>query len=1136
MPLIDDPSVGQSLLTPRGFIPLPGSDEATVPIKPPEEPKPEPVQPPPPLSLETIAPIALDSIMSIAESVVRPGSFGNLLFGNETGQAALRESNTIVSAIARAQETHGVSNELVDPNYSPWEDVAGTKYEKYWKNVFVESNNRQFTEALKRSIDRQENDRRTVAAGGLQGTIAGIVAGTIDPTILIPVGGEIRLAQKGIWTLARGVGQGARAGAVGATAYELGLQASQDIRSVQESAINIGTGTVLGAVLGGVVAGALTRTQRVASEAGLEKIAEMPVPGSAGAAATQKMSLDDLTIYNKITENLAAGTAFSPNLRGNFRESPLARQTYQEIATNVLRQNMHGAGQSLGASVETNINVSLGETLGQALEKYPAFYQQGKKSGFGMSRDIFDNAVGMAMRRGDVGVNDHVSNAAKMWRSQVVEPLTKQAIELDMLPADVKVEEAPSYFMRQYNTEKMTAQRPQFISTAQEHFHGILQNEYVRSVGQLQTRQADLVQELELLRMKPKVRAKKLAELKALKDDAKAQKLASKFDELDDPKARIAEIEAKQREATRKFLDTWEIKRLGEGVDLADPANIPDFSRHAKDMADEVYDSIVGNDWGSASVDPQFHLAAKSGPLKDRTFHIPDEKIEDFLESNVVNVMTRFARTMAAQVELARKFPGDPLLTNRFQQIKREYDALIETATSEKARQKLDKDMKATFRDLRALLEIHRGSYRAKENASSWGRLARGLMQFNFIRLMGGAAIPSLADIYGPAIHHGIGRTMSAGVPHLLDAATKVGPLVKEAKYAGVAERFSHHRLLTLAEIGDPYAQGTAVERLLNAGTHLGAKLNGLTMLTDFQKVLDAHVVMDRLNESLLKGTDDKFLAYSGMGPDMRTKVRKQLEQHSEEIDGIRVANTDQWEDWDAVRAYRAAINFNVNADIVTRGIGDVPLFAYHPLGKLLLQFKTFSMAAHQRTLLRASQLGPAQFMSGLIGLTTIGMMTTYMKAWRGGKENFERFHTQVQNNPGYWIAEGLDTTGFFTLPLEISNIAEKASGRAGYAVNPVKLPIMLGGKLLNPDADIQANTQAYAGRKSIIEATGGPSVGLIEDIAVGPGGLAVDVIRGDEPTRGTVNAANRVVPYQSYIGMRELIQIMQGNSPYLDE
>lgn len=1139
MPLIDDPTVTRSLLTPRGFIPLPGSDEEIRPINP--EP---PEAPEGPGFFEQLAPTPADKITIGAAGALNPllGAAA-AIFTNPTGEAAARQNNTVASAVAKFQDTYGVSNDLTDPNYSPWLDVAGTSYEKYWKSTFAYSNNPQYTEALKRSIDRQEQDRRTVDASGSLGTVAGILAGTIDPTLLLPVGGEISLAGKGVWNVSRGALAGARASGLGTAAYELALQGSQDTRPVEESITNIGTGVVLGAVLGGTIAGALSRTQRVGSEKALENLYDINIPGSVGAAAPHKFTLDEMQISGNVTKNVAAATAFSPTLRGNFRESPLAIQTYYELIPQPLRVAAHAEGLSpFGQSVETNINVSLSETLGQAVKAHPAFYIEGKKAGFGMSSDEFDEAVGPAMRRNDEGVNEYVSKAAKMWRSTVVDPLTKQAIELKLLPEDVSVQEADSYFTRQWNRDKVIAQKPQFIAVAQEHYHGILQENYVKEGTTLQTKQSVLDKELEILRMKPKARAKRIAELKALEKDEAAQKLAAKFDDVhDNPEEgsnytsvadRIKAVEKKKKDLDYDFRQKWEIKRLGEGIDLTNPDNIPDFSIHARDMAQDTYDSITGADFGSASVDPQFHLAAKSGPLKERTFHIPDAKVEQWLNNNVVDVMSQFARTMSAQNELARKFPGDPLLNNRVQEIQREYDALVNAAGTEAERTKLTKDMHGAIRDIRSLVELHRGSYKAQENGTNFARTVRSLMVFNFIRSMGGSAIPSLSDLYNPAIQHGV-RALEVGVPALMKTLAgnaSLSKISKEADLAVLSERIAHHRLLTLSEIGDPYRNGTPFERYLENGMRFATKWTGLNLLTDVEKRMDAEIVMHRLNEALLKKNDNPFLAYSGMSPDIQTIVAEELDKHHSFEDGWMVANTDQWENPDAVRAYRNAVSFNVDQDIVTRGKGDVPLRAYDPFWKAFFQFKTFNLSAHQRTFLRATQLGPAQFLSGLMGLTTLGMMTAWLRAVRSGDEGLKRFY-KASENPGYLVGEGIDNTGFFTLPLELSNLAEKSIGEGGHAFNPVKTPLMLAGRLIVPDSSVAANSQRYS-QKSLVEALAGPTGGLISDAGTASG-IPINLLTGEEVTQGRINAANRLVPYQSYYGMREMLQVLEGNSPY---
>jgi hypothetical protein len=102
--------------------------------------------------------------------------------------AAFRQNNLIGSAVTDAWNMGGIAN-YRDPNYSAWDDIKGTPYEEHWQ-AFATSNNRRYTEALKGQVDTEQRDRRTLDAGGWTGTLANLSAGVLDPTILIPVGGE----------------------------------------------------------------------------------------------------------------------------------------------------------------------------------------------------------------------------------------------------------------------------------------------------------------------------------------------------------------------------------------------------------------------------------------------------------------------------------------------------------------------------------------------------------------------------------------------------------------------------------------------------------------------------------------------------------------------------------------------------------------------------------------------------------------------------------------------------------------------------------------------------------------------------------------------------------------------------------
>ncbi len=137
---------------------------------------------------------------------------------------------------------------------------------------------------------------------------------------------------------------GAAAGA--STALQEGvLQGTQETRTAEESAINIGASVVLGGLLGGGVS-LLTRGEHKTAAAALHNIVTAQ-PGSVGAAAVEHATLADLTVAGTAAERLAGATkAISPNLRANFRESAAAREASQQLAENTLYQTMHGEGRS----------------------------------------------------------------------------------------------------------------------------------------------------------------------------------------------------------------------------------------------------------------------------------------------------------------------------------------------------------------------------------------------------------------------------------------------------------------------------------------------------------------------------------------------------------------------------------------------------------------------------------------------------------------------------------------------------------------------------------------------------------------------------------------------------------------------
>jgi len=170
---------------------------------------------------------------------------GALLADGEGASAAFRMENTVGSLLS--------SNSLAfdgpaEDGYDPWADIAGTPYEEHWEN-FTRARSKAHADAIKSDIDREVKDRKYLESQGAVGFAQGLAAGLFDPTILLPGGAVVRSARGGASVL-RSAASVAAYGAAGAVATEGALQATQQTRTGEESAMAIAGATVLSGLLG----------------------------------------------------------------------------------------------------------------------------------------------------------------------------------------------------------------------------------------------------------------------------------------------------------------------------------------------------------------------------------------------------------------------------------------------------------------------------------------------------------------------------------------------------------------------------------------------------------------------------------------------------------------------------------------------------------------------------------------------------------------------------------------------------------------------------------------------------------------------------------------------------------------------
>lgn len=982
--------------------------------------------------------------------------------------AAFRRNNEL--AALSSSESAWQDNDPED-GFNPWDKIKGTEREADWQKFVNVRNPRKF-DAVARDIEREREDRKILdSQPWYQSLITEGAAGVLSPTTLMPGGVFVKGVKGGIAVVRSALSVGAATG-VSTIAQEAALHSIEQTRTLKESAIAVGASTFLGGLLGAGGAALLSRGEwaravdNLNRELGGEVRAEpvpleagdIPVFASAGAAATERASLDDFGIAGRAAGAVAKKTEeLNPALRLLQSPNAATREVGSQLFENATYLRMNMEGQTPGAAVETLMKEWNGG-LATALRATDDAYSTARKGGFPGTHQEFREEVGRAMRRADTHGNPEIDRVAKAWRAQVFDPLKEAAIKAGLLPEDVSVDTAASYFSRMWNQNKLVRREGEFkdivvryVETETPKWRAIFDRETIEGAAKL-------------------------------KDE------------------KLREFQTERRvERDARFGDEQSIRS------------------QAEDIARQVFDRLTGKTI-DGELRPEFIKITSRGPLKERTFNIPDALVEEFLEHDVALVGRRYTRVMGADVELKNKF-GDVLLTEQQRAIRDRYNELRAGVTDEKELATLTKAEKDDIRDITGVRDLLRGTYNPGADGGNWAAITRSFNAVNYLRSMGEVVLASLMDAIRPAMVHGLGQFMSE-VPRLVANTRGVRLSVKEAQLAGnAAERVLMHRLGTLTEILDPYSSRGPVEALLSKGTDIASKWNGIRIWTDAMKSVASVMTQNRILDNVSRYADVKdkersYLAFLGIDEARAGRIAQQFAEHGDTVDGVRVANTEAWTDEGARRSYRAAMNKDVDSIIVQKSVADVPLFAHTPTGRALLQFKTFALASHQRVLLRGLQEDQSRFVGGLIAMTAMGMFVTWVKALSGNRsEKLEDF----SKNPGWWIAEGLDRSGILSVPMELSNMFEKASATAGHKFNPLKAPLTV----FDEGSSISQKNQGRNFAGSII----GPSAGLVEDSLLGGAGVGVMAATGEDISQARKNALERLIPFNSYLGMRQMLR-----------
>lgn len=517
---------------------------------------------------------------------------------------------------------------------------------------------------------------------------------------------------------------------------------------------------------------------------------------------------------------------------------------------------------------------------------------------------------------------------------------------------------------------------------------------------------------------------------------------------------------------------------------VADDAELTDEAR-------QIVDNLSGSAPGRLAYQGFTITPFQRGPMKERVLNIPDERIEDFLESDVEHVARVYNRTMSADTELAATF-GRPDLQQQIMQVQEEYAVKRNGVTDEAVMRRLDGEMKRDLEDLQALRDRLRGTYGMPSNPGGLAvRSARMIKGLNYLRLMGGMTLSALPDLGRSVMIHGVERVAKQGLMPLISNTKGYRLAAKEVKLAGTAlDMVLDNRAMQLADVWDDYGRLSKFERGMNVAQNRFGLVSLMAPWNAELKKFVGVITQSRMLEAITDlpaatKAERERLAYLGIDASMADRIRAQFETHGEkQAGGVWWANTEAWGDGEAVRAYRGALVKEVDSAIVTPGAGDKPLWTSSTLGGLVSQFKGFSFTATQRVALAGLQQRDAAALNGMLLSVALGTVSYAIASRLAGKE--------VSDDPVEWLGEGIDRSGILGVFSDVMNLGARTFG-------------------------IGWSGSRYASRGNV-EMFLGPSAGLIND------SLAVMGAGGDGKwTAAETHAARRLLPYQNLFYLRWL-------------
>lgn len=581
-------------------------------------------------------------------------------------------------------------------------------------------------------------------------------------------------------------------------------------------------------------------------------------------------------------------------------------------------------------------------------------------------------------------------------------------------------------------------------------------------------------------------------------------------DKIADMKAIAKEVRAASRDAFKKAKEARDAASKVRAYNKAMKA-AQELQRDDAELADEalnIYNNILGTHRGT------LHTGTVHNPrvMRERKLNINPKDFQEFLVSDFDQIIGSYNRTMMPRIAAYKMGLDDASWKARLQAVTDEAKVLA-TANPEKGAEIMDQ-LGKTVQDLERIRAriLNQVGPTGASGAEQWVRASRIMRSYNYMRLLGGQVMSSVPDLGHVVTRYGMMPTMRKLARYVGSPEFRKLSKAQANRLGAAANAILDTRVGTLADIGDPLMGGRGVGAALERGTEVAStQFSRLTLMTAWNDMLQAMTVSlesDAIlraakNYDALSAFKRGQLAAAGFDEDT---LRRLATMPVIDEDGLLRAGTDAWTDRALAEKFNGAMSSAADVMTISRGAGDLPLIMDYELAKIMLQFKSFGMAAVNRvtipTLQGLAHRDKATY-QGLVMMLTLGATVNATKDIVAGRE--------PSTEPDDLIRGAANWSGVFAFLPDV--------------VDPILA--------LSPEPLRGLRSSKYTNRGPV-ETFLGPSIGTAGDVFGAISGVTGPTNEWDDTpslTARELHQLRKLVPLQNHFALRQIINAVEGET-----